>query len=199
MNRIEIIAAPERARLLMEPLRQTILELAREPVSASQVAQTLGHPRQKVNYHFKTLAESRFLEFTGEHRKGNMLEKRYQASARHYLLLPSVLGELVAGLEHEGDRFSAAQLLGISVELQEELSRVLEKAAQEEQRVSTLSYQARLRFRDAAQRKAFAEALTEALTGLVREGASPVETPEGKPAAGRLFRLVVGCYPLLDP
>lgn len=198
MNAIEIISAPERARILMDPLRRGILELARKPVSASQAAVTLGHPRQNMNYHFKTLRESQFLEPAGELRKGNMLEKRYRASARHYLLLPSVLGRLVSDLKDQTDQFSAAQLLGLSVEMQDQLAQVLEAAAERKQRVSTLSFQSPVRFRNAEQRSRFTRALTEAVTRVVREYASPAETESGDPAEGRLYRLVLGCYPLLD-
>ncbi|NIW64102.1 MAG: helix-turn-helix domain-containing protein, partial [Gemmatimonadetes bacterium] len=156
---LEPIEEAEKAELLLHPLRQRILSEAREPATAAEIARRVGLPAQKVNYHVRTLAEAGFLRPAGEGRKRNLIEKPYRASARSYLLLPRVLGEMSPGTLSEADRFSAAYLLHLSALLQDELGAWLDADAGVEERVPTLSIEAEVRFVSAEQRAAFAEAL----------------------------------------
>jgi hypothetical protein len=72
---------------------------------------------------------------------------------------------------------------------------VLTDAARQGKRVATLSISTEIRFAGPEQRARFARALQRAITHVVGRYAGPSNTAEGEPAAGRLFRLVVGCYP----
>lgn len=193
---LEPVEEPERAELLLHPLRQTILSEAREPSTAAEIARRVGLPPQKVNYHVRTLADAGFLRPAGEGRKRNLIEKRYRASARSYLLLPRILGEMSAGGPTEADRFSANYLIHLSALIQEELSAWLDPEEDVGRSVPTLSLEAELRFESSAQRTAFAEALQEAVSDVIGSHTAPARDPDGRPRPGRVFRLVVGCYPV---
>ena len=78
----------QRAGALLHPLRQRLLSLSREPASASELARRLGLPRQRVNYHVRKLEAAGFLRPAGRARKGNMIEQKYVATARAYVLSP---------------------------------------------------------------------------------------------------------------
>lgn len=191
---IDVLTSPAAAGALLDPLRTRIVEEADEPVSAADLARRLGQPRQKVSYHVRQLADVGILEPAGEARKGNLLEKRYRATARSYVLAPQLLGNLAPGAEAPPDRFSADALLALLARSLGELARVRAEAAGEGKRLSTLSIESELGFESAAQRARFARALEEAVTDVVARFSSPVgPSPDSDP---RPFRLVVGCHPV---
>jgi DNA-binding transcriptional ArsR family regulator len=200
---VEPVEDPARAELLLHPLRQEVLKEAGEASTAAEIARRLGLPAQKVNYHVRTLAEAGFLEAVAEGRKRNLLEKRYRASARSYVLLPQVLGGMSAGADErpptEADRFSAAYLMSLSARLQRELAVWLVADEADQRRVPTLSLEAELRFTSAEQRAAFGEALQAAVVEVVRAHTAPARDEKGGSRPGRPYRLVLGCYPIPDP
>jgi DNA-binding transcriptional ArsR family regulator len=182
----------ERAALILHPLRLRILEQAREPASAAEIARRIGETPQKVNYHVGALADAGFLRPAGEGRRRNFVERRYRATARHYVISPEVLGEVglpAGGPASAGDAFSAARLLGLTAQVQGELGASLrEAAAAGAGRVPTLSMDAEVRFASASERARFAADLREAVFGVVAR--------YGGGERGWPFRVVVGCYPL---
>ena len=207
---IECVSDPARASVLLHPLRLRVLEEAREAASATEIAGRLGEARQKVNYHVRELARAGFLRPAEQRRRGNLIEQRYVATARSYLLAPQVVGALDAGrgvrtgaAERAADRASADHLLALTARAQSEVAAVRDTAAAAGKRLATLSLSADLAFTSAVQRNAFAEALRDAVADLV--GRFSVAVPEApgegaEPAAGRPrprpFRLVLACYPL---
>jgi DNA-binding transcriptional ArsR family regulator len=193
---IEPVGELARARALLHPMRLRILDHAREPASAATIAHAIGEPRQKVSYHVRELARARLLRRAGRRKKRNMVEQRYVATARSYVLAPELLGPLEADWRRVADTASAAHLLAVGSTLQSELGRALAEAAQHEKRIATLSINAPLRFTSAAQRAAFSDALRDAVTEVVGRFASPYRSGDGAPADGRPYRLVVGCYPI---
>lgn len=84
----------DRARALLHPLRLAVLLHAREPASAPEIAARLGLSRQRVHYHVRALADAGFLRRAGRRTKRNMVEQRYVAVARSFVLSPELLGEL---------------------------------------------------------------------------------------------------------
>jgi DNA-binding transcriptional ArsR family regulator len=195
---LEPVDQADRAELLLHPLRQRILFEAREASSAAEIARRVGLAPQRVNYHVRTLVDAGFLQPAGEGRKRNLIEKRYRASARAYLLLPQVLGEMSPGTPSGADRFSASYLLQLSALLQRELAAWLEPGAAGREGVPTLSLESEIRFDSAQQRAAFAEALQRAVTEVIGRHTSPARDPEGRTRPGPAYRLVVGCYPVPD-
>ena len=193
---LEPVAEAGRAELLLHPLRQKILSEARQASTASEIARRVGLPPQKVNYHVRTLADAGFLKPAGEGRKRNLVEKRYRASARSYLLLPQVLGEMSPSALGEADRFSASALMMLSALLQRELSVWLTEDTPTQTSVPTLSLESELRFESPQQRAEFAAALQRAISDVVAQHASPARDHQGRPRPGRPYRLVLGCYPV---
>ena len=194
---IQYITEPRRAAtLLQHPLRRQILAEATEPLSAAALADRLGQPRQRVNYHVRQLAQADFLRPAGRRMKRNLEERRYLASARAYVLSPELLGPLAAHPQAAADRFSAAYLQGLTSLAQEELGRVQTAAEAARIRVRTLSLDAVVRFESAAQRAAFGAALARAVADVVAAHTSPERTASGEAGAGQPFRLFLGCYPL---
>ena len=184
------------AAALLHPLRLSVLSQAGEPVSASEIGRRLSLPRQKVNYHVRALVDAGLLRPYDRRRRRNLYEQRYLATARSYVVSPEVLGPLAGGRTPVEDQASAAALLALTGRTQAEVGRVMSEADAAGQRVSTLSLMAELRFTDAAQRAAFAEALTAAVTDVVAKHTAPFRDEQGEPGAGRPYRLVLGCHPI---
>ncbi len=193
---LESIHDPQRATVLMQPLRLRILSLAKSPASATELAGRLRLPRQRVNYHVRELARARFLRRAGQRRKRNLIERCYQASARSYVLAPEVLGPLAADWRQIEDTMSAQYLIALGSLVQQELTQVNLDAQQQGKRLPTLSVASELRFESAEQRESFVDVLREALVKVIAEHSSPALLSDGRPGPGRPYRLVMGCYPL---
>jgi DNA-binding transcriptional ArsR family regulator len=184
------------AVLLYHPLRMRILEALLQPDSAAGLARRMKLPRQTVNYHVRELAKARLLARAGRRRRRRMYEQRYVATARGYVFSPELLGKLAADPALVADRFSAAYLLGLASKLHSELGRAVELSAKANKRLATLSINTELRFTSAEQRATFTEELQRAIVDVVGRRSSPYQKPDGSPAEGRPFRLVLGCYPI---
>jgi hypothetical protein len=193
------VAAVEDARkaaaLLAHPLRPRIVALARQPASATELATQLGLPRQRVNYHVRQLARSGFLRRAGQLRKRNLIEQRYVATARSYVLGPEVMGPLAMIGHRADDAFSAARLVGLAAQVQSDVSRALTESAARGQRLATLSLAADIRFESVEQRVSFTEALQRAIADVIGRHTSPATRPDGEAGPGRPFKLAIGCYP----
>ena len=193
---IECVRDPGRASVVLDPLRLVILERSREPRSASDIAGELGLPRQRVNYHVKELAKAGFLAKAGRVRRRNFYEQRYRATATGYLVSPEALGPVAADPEAVEDRMSAAYLLALSARLQCEVGGAAERARAGGWRLATLSMDAELRFENAAQRRAFTEALRDAVAGVIAEHTAPARKDDGSPGPGTPYRMMLGCWPV---
>jgi hypothetical protein len=152
-------------------------------------------PRQRINYHVRQLARSALLRRAGRRRRGNLVEQRYVATARAYVLTPAVLGPLGADWRRVEDTTSASYLLALSDQVRLDLSRVWSAAQAGDRRVTTFSIKAQFRFENAGQRAAFARSLREAIVGVIARETSRDVREDSRPGAGRPYRLVVGCYP----
>lgn len=191
LPQLEIVRDPARAAAMMQPVRLRILHELREPQSASSIGRQIDLPRQQVNYHLRELEKEGFLSFVEERRKGNCLERIVQATAQSYLISPEALGELGATPEVQRDRFSAAYLVSAAARIIRDLAVLGLRARKAGKRLSTLTVETEVRFRNAADRHAFSEELTTALARLTaryHDSASP---------EGRTFRFIVGAYPAI--
>jgi len=191
-----ITEGPRAAALVQHPLRPRILSLAREPASATQIAASLGESRQKINYHVRQLHRAGLLKPAGRQKKRNMVEQRYVATARSYVLAPQLVGPLAAEAARVADALSASYLVALASQAQAELATVMQAATAQGKRVATLSASAELRFESAEQREGFTDALRAALTRVIAAHSSPTTQRDGSAGAGRPYRLVVGCYPI---
>ena len=183
---VSLVGDTPRAAALLKPLRLRILAEARQPASSTTIAAALGLSRQAVNYHVRALARAGFLNRAGRQRKRGLVEQKYIVSARAYVLAPDVLGPLSPEPANEPDKLSAAYLLTLSGLVQKEVGRAWKDARGKA--LPILAVDSEIRFESAAQRAAFAAALTQAVTHVIAEHSSP--------SAGRRYRLVLGCYPI---
>jgi len=195
---LECVEEGTRAASLLHPLRIRILALARAPASATEIAGKLRMSRQKINYHVRRLAEEGLLRRAGRRRKRNMVEQRYVAVARSFVLAPVVLGDLSADWRRVQDAASAEFLLALTTQVQSDLARASKAARAAGTKVSTLSLKSQFRFESGAQRAEFARALREAVVEVIARHSAVNELPSGRPAPGVPYRLVLGCYPYAE-
>ena len=106
------------------------------------------------------------------------------------------VGRLGADVDQFQDTFSAGHLLALTSRAQAEVALAARLASEQGKRLATMSVTAEFRFESAEQRAGFVEALRKALLDVVARHASPATKPDGSPAPGRPYRLVVGAYPI---
>ena len=193
---LQTVTSARRAGALLNPLRLQILALARQPASASDLARRLELPRQRINYHVRALERAGFLRAAGRRRKRNMIEQRYVASARGFVLSPTLLGPVGADWRDIGDTASGDYLLALAEQLRRDVERAEREAGGE--RVSTVSLKSQFRFESAAQRAEFTRALREAVVAVIARHATPNRTEDGRVGRGRAHRLVLACYPVAE-
>jgi DNA-binding transcriptional ArsR family regulator len=192
---IATVSDPRIASLLLHPLRSRLLALARDPMSSSDLARRVGLPRQRVNYHVRALEAAGFLKPAGRQRKRNMIEQRYVATARAFVLSPFVLGPVGADWREISDPASADYLLALTEQVRADLVRVLEEAGAAGHEASTLSLKAQFRLESPVQRAEFTRAVREAIVAVIARHTRPNRLENGRPGRGQPFRLVLACYP----
>jgi DNA-binding transcriptional ArsR family regulator len=176
------------AATALHPMRREILNLLREPGSASTVARQLGLPRQKVNYHLRELEKAGLLEEVEERRTGNCIERIVRATATHFLVHPELLN-MGGDPDAIADRFSSTYLIALAAQMIREVAAAQDKAEKAHKRLATFSLQADVRFANAGARHAFSEELANAVARLI------AKYNDDEAEGGRTFRFVVGAYP----
>ena len=184
-----MIDDPAAAGVSLDPVRARLLAELAEPGSASSLAAKIGLPRQKVNYHLRTLEQHGLVELVEERRKGNMTERVMQASAASYVISPAALGAVAPDPGRAPDRLSARWLIAVAARTVREVGELLAGATKAGKRLATFALDGEVRFASAADRAAFADELASAVTALVAKYHD--ESAEG----GRLHRVVVGIHP----
>ena len=190
MPDVAVLADPLTAAVALEPVRARILaSLAAEPASAAGVAARLGLPRQKVGYHLNALAERGLVVEVDQRRHGGLTERIFAASAASYVVSPAAMGEAAVDVGTVPDRLSASYLIALAARAVRELGALAHGAAAAQKRLPTLSIDADIRFRSAADRAEFAEELAAAVRTLAAryhdEGAR----------GGRWYRVVAFAHP----
>ncbi len=188
---IDCVRDTERAAELLVPLRLTILRLAREPSSASQLAGRLNLPRQRVNYHVRRLAAAGFLRRAGRRRRRNMIEQLYTASARALLLSPELLGAVGPDWRRIGDAGSGAYLVALASQMETDVIRAAAAGSGGQEKDTTFTFKSQFRFASPARREEFTRALREAMMDVIARHTSP-DTRDS--SGGKAYRLVLGCY-----
>jgi len=184
-----VIDDPAAASASLDPVRRRLLAALAEPGSASSLAATIGLPRQKVNYHLRTLERHGLVELVELRRRGNMTERVMQASAASYVISPGALGTAAPDPTRAPDRLSARWLIAVAARTVREVGEMLAGAAKAGKRVATFTLDGEVRFASAADRAAFAEELAGAVTALV--GKYHDDSAPG----GRPHRVVVAVHP----
>jgi DNA-binding transcriptional ArsR family regulator len=189
MNDLEVIDEPTRAGALLDPLRSRMLAHLAHPASAAALATELGVPRQKANYHLRELERHGLVTFVEERRKRGMTERVMQATALSYVISPTAVAEVQPDPDQHPDRLSGRWLIALASRIVKEVGSMLGDASSSGKRLATFALDGEIRFATAADRSAFAEELTSAVTALV--GKYHDETAP----RGRTHRILVAIHP----
>ena len=192
MRELEVIDDPAAAASALDPVRARLLAELTAPASAASLAARLGLPRQKVNYHLRTLEEHGLVEAVEKRRWGGLTERLLVATARSYVVSPVALGEHACDVGRCRDRLSARYLVALAARLMHEVALLARGAERKGKRLATLGIDAEVRFRSAAARAAFTDELAAAVADLV------ARYHDERAPGGRAHRLVVACHPLPD-
>jgi DNA-binding transcriptional ArsR family regulator len=184
---VEVIEDPGAAVVALDPIRARLLAELSEPMSATALASRVGLTRQKVNYHLRTLEAHGLVRAAGERRWGGLTERLLVATAASYVVSPGALGEAATDPARASDRLSARYLVALAARAVREVGELTRRADKAGKRLPTLGLDAEIRFRSAAERAAFTDDLTAAITGLV----SRYHAETGRP-----HRLVVAAHPV---
>ena len=190
---VSVIEDPETAEVSLDPIRTRLLAELAEPASATAVAARVGLPRQRVNYHLRTLEAHGLVELVEERRKGNMTERVLQATALSYVISPAVLSAVEPDPSRAPDRLSARWLIALAARLVREVGQLLTGATKARKQLATFAMDGEVRFASAADRAAFAEELATAVTRLI--GKFHDEHAHG----GRDHRVLVAVHPSPKP
>ncbi|MFE2304186.1 ArsR/SmtB family transcription factor [Streptomyces sp. NPDC059445] len=189
---VTVIEDAEAAAVSLDPIRARLLaELAAGPASAAMLAGKVGLPRQKVNYHLKTLERHGLVELAGERRKGNVTERMMRATAASYVISPQALAAVQPDPDRFRDQLSARWLLALGARLVRDVGSLLTGAAKARKRLATYALDGEVTFASAADRAAFIEELTAGVSALIRK------YHDGDAEAGRPHRIVVAVHPTL--
>lgn len=186
---IEVIEGADAASAALHRTRRALLSALHEPDSAAGLARRLGLPRQRLNYHLRTLERRGLVECVEERRKGNCTERILRATARAFVISPDALGVVAATAEAAADRLSAAYLIAVSSRTIQEVSALDRRARAAGKRIATLAIDTGIRFASAAARAEFAGELNQCVAALVAKYHDDA-APNGRP-----FRVAVCAHP----
>lgn len=186
---VDVVQNPAAAAAMLDPIKARLLAALAEPASAASLAERIGLPRQKINYHLRGLEELGLVEIAGERRWGGLTERRLVATARSYVVSPEALGPIAADPSRATDQLSASYMIALGARLVQEVGSLWRRAREGGKRLATLSIDTEIRFRSAADRADFTRELTEAIATLVSRYHDET-APDGRP-----HRLVVVAHP----
>lgn len=158
----------------LSPLRRSLLELLRSPASATQLAATLGLPRQRVNYHVRALEQAGLVELVEERQRRGCVERVLRARPGR---------EIAAGVQ---DQFAATHLVAVASDAAREVERMAGAAADVGKRLLTFTVETTVRFGAPGDLHEFTSDLAEA----VRQVALKYDTETGRP-----YRVVAMGHP----
>jgi DNA-binding transcriptional ArsR family regulator len=93
-----VIRDLETLRLISDPLRLRLLELAREePVTAKEMARRLGVSQTRLYYHLKLLEERGLLAVASTRLVSGIVEKRYRTTAYRLSVDKTLIGPTAQG------------------------------------------------------------------------------------------------------
>jgi DNA-binding transcriptional ArsR family regulator len=176
---VDVIEDPAAAAVALDPIRARLLAELAEPRSAAMLAERVGLTRQKVNYHLRALEAHGLVHVAEERRWGGLTERLLVASAAAYVVSPAALGAAAGDPAQTADRLSARYLVALAARIVREVGNTQPKA--------TFALDSEVRFATPADRAAFADGLTRAVTALI----SRYHDDGGRP-----HRLVVAAHPI---
>jgi DNA-binding transcriptional ArsR family regulator len=186
---VAVIEDPAAAEAALDPSRARLLAQMSEPRSATMLAAAAGLPRQRVNYHLRTLERHGLVELVEERRKGNVTERLLRATAGSFVISPAALAAVAPDPSRAPDRLSARWLLALAAQLVRDVGGLINASAKAGRRLATFGMDGEVRFASAADRAAFTGELTQAVAALV------ARYHDESAAGGRAHRLVIAIHP----
>ena len=183
---------PDRARVLLHPLRARVLASLRSPASATEIAKRLNLPAPRVNHHVKRLREAGLVQRAGSRRVRNLTETLYVALARTFVIAEGLTpgGDDRRRLRDDSKRRPLRNLVALGERLAGDSLALLDDAASRDREFSTFATSVDLAFPDASSRAAFLADLLEAVRSLKdRYGAVDGDVPDER------YKTIIGCYP----
>ena len=187
---IQVIDDPAAATVALDPMRSRLLSELAAPASAATLAARVGLTRQKVNYHLNALEAHGLVHMAQQRKWGGLTERLLVATAASYVVSPGALGPVAVDPDREVDRLSASYLIALGARVVSEVGALVRRAKATGKRLATLSVDAEISFRSAADRAAFSAELSEAIGKLVSKYHD--DTTPGS----RAHRLIVVAHPL---
>ena len=157
------------------------------------LAARLGLPRQKVNYHLRTLEAHGLVSVVEKRQWGGITERLLVASAASYVISPAALGPIAVDPARSADRLSASHAVALAARVVSEVGQLWRLARASSQRLATLSIDTELCFASPEARAAFSRDLARAVSELLARYHEP-----SAPGA-RSHRLVVIAHPAAAP
>jgi DNA-binding transcriptional ArsR family regulator len=192
---LALIDEPAALRAALTPVRRHLLDRLRQPASAVEVAGELGLPRQRVNYHLRTLEAAGFLELVEERPRRGCVERVLRTSARAFIVDPGMIapvkppatGDAGRRAAARQDRFAAETLVDAASSVVRDVSRMQAQASAAGTRLLTCAIETEVRLASPAD---FAK-LSAVLATLVARAVTDIGVAEG----GRRYRVIVGAHP----
>ncbi|TCC45350.1 ArsR family transcriptional regulator [Kribbella capetownensis] len=177
------VEEPEKLRVALSPIRRRLLELLREPSSATQLAAALELPRQRVNYHLRELEKAGLIALVEERQRRGFIERILRAKAATLVVDPAVMGHAFTDIQ---DQYAAEHLVDVAAGTVRDVARMQSAADADGKRLLTFTLEAEVRFAEPGDVHRFTDALTEA----VRRTIEQFDTENGRP-----YRLIAGGHP----
>ncbi|RJQ66831.1 ArsR family transcriptional regulator [Pseudonocardiaceae bacterium YIM PH 21723] len=188
---VAVIDDPAAAEASLDPMRSRLLAALRKPQSASALAVDFVWPRQKINYHLKTLEQHGLVELIEERRRGNCTERIMRATAASYVISPNALSAVAPDPNRAPDQVSARWLIALAARLVREVGELIAGAAKARKPLATFAIDSEITFASAAERAEFAAELSETVKDLVSR------YHDEKATGGRKHRFVLALHPSL--
>lgn len=187
---VQVIHDPAAAVVALDPIRARLLSELSIPGSAATLAPRLGLARQKINYHLRALESHGLVRVAEERRWGGLTEHLFVATAASYVVSPAAMGRAATDPDRATDRLSAGYLIALGARVVREIGDLVRRAGAAGKRLPTLAVDTEIRFRTAAERAAFTQEITAAVTALA------ARYHDSSAPGGRWHRLVVLAHPL---
>lgn len=188
---VEIISDPAAAAIAIDPIRSRLLAELAKPASAATLAERVDLPRQKINYHLRTLEAHGLIRVSEKRKWGGLTERLMVATAASYVVAPDAMGPVASDPARDKDRLSASYLVSLAARVIREISRLLKLSQRTGKRLATLSIDTEIRFRSASERAEFSAKLQQTVADLAAHYHDTTAT------GGRPHRLVIMAHPII--
>jgi DNA-binding transcriptional ArsR family regulator len=181
---------PDRVLTALSPLRRKLLNRLRDPSSATQLAAALGLPRQRVNYHLRTLEAAGLVELVELRQRRGFIERIVRAKPGAVVVDPTVMRhddrDEAAEIDRIQDQYAAEHLVEAAATTVRDVARMQVKADETGKKLLTFTIEAEARFADPASVHRFTDELADTLRQLLARYDQ---------RHGRAYRIVAGGYP----